>query len=189
MILRGKSWAVCRIFPAAQILGAQERGASVYLAVGDVEYSQGGLMVTVVIAYEDMEDEFKSFLRYNSLQTLQILRRLNGSRPENFWKRVLFLGAHPDDIEIGAGALIAKITDQCEVLCLTLSDNQKNPKLFNLVEEHRESMYILGVKPENDILGPFETRRFPDERQSILEYMNQISSRIQTRIGFCGFKG
>ncbi len=40
--------------PAAQILGAQERGASVYLAVGDVEYSRGSLMVTVVIAYEDM---------------------------------------------------------------------------------------------------------------------------------------
>lgn len=101
-----------------------------------------------------------------------------------YGKRVLFLGAHPDDIEIGAGALIAKITDQCEVLCLTLSDNQKNPKLSNLVEEHRESMRILGVKPENDILGPFDTRRFPDERQSILEYMIKYHREFKPELVF-----
>ena len=99
-------------------------------------------------------------------------------------KRVLFLGAHPDDIEIGAGALIAKIVDQCEVLCLTLSDNQKNPKLTNLVEEHHESMRILGVKPENDILGPFETRRYPDERQAVLEYMLKYQKEFQPELVF-----
>ena len=78
-----------------------------------------------------------------------------------YGKRVCFIGAHPDDIEIGAGALIAHIVDHCEVLCVTLSDNQKNPALANVASEHRESMRILGVKPENDILGTFETRKFP----------------------------
>ena len=101
-----------------------------------------------------------------------------------YGKRVLFLGAHPDDIEIGAGALIAKIADQCEVLCITLSDNQKNPKLTQLVDEHRESMRILGVKPENDILGPFETRRFPDERQEILEYMLKFHREFKPELVF-----
>ncbi len=101
-----------------------------------------------------------------------------------YGKRVLFLGAHPDDIEIGAGALIAKIVDQCEVLCITLSDNQKNPKLKNVADEHRESMRILGVKPENDILGPFETRRFPDERQGILEYMLRYHREFQPELVF-----
>lgn len=93
----------------------------------------------------------------------------------NFYgKRVLFLGAHPDDIELGCGALIHQIAPQTEVLCVTLSDNQKNPLLKNLVQEHYRSMDVLGVKRENVILGPFTTRIFPDSRQEILEYFLKL---------------
>ena len=55
-----------------------------------------------------------------------------------FGQRVLFLGAHPDDIEIGCGALIAHIAAKL-IFCATLSDNQKNPELIDLVEEHYEA--------------------------------------------------
>jgi LmbE family N-acetylglucosaminyl deacetylase len=41
-----------------------------------------------------------------------------------FGKKVLFLGAHPDDIELGCGALLHHIVKQTDVLCVTLSDNQ-----------------------------------------------------------------
>lgn len=93
----------------------------------------------------------------------------------NFYgKRVLFLGAHPDDIELGCGALIHQIAPQTEILCVTLSDNQKNPLLTSLVEEHYRSMEVLGVKRENVILGPFTTRIFPDSRQEILEYFLKL---------------
>ena len=93
----------------------------------------------------------------------------------NFYgKRVLFLGAHPDDIELGCGALIHQIARQTDILCVTLSDNQKNPLLTNLVEEHQRSMEILGLKPENVILGTFTTRIFPDARQEILEYFLKL---------------
>jgi LmbE family N-acetylglucosaminyl deacetylase len=91
-----------------------------------------------------------------------------------YGKRVLFIGAHPDDIELGCGALISNILDKTEVICVTLSDNQKNPALKNLVEEHRRSMSVLGVPPERDILEAFETRRFPQLRQEILEYQPDI---------------
>lgn len=101
-----------------------------------------------------------------------------------FGKRVLFIGAHPDDIEIGAGALISKIGPLCEVMCLTLSDNQTNPDLLHLVDEHHESMRILGVKPENDILGTFETRKFPQMRQEILEYMLKIQKEFNPEMVF-----
>jgi len=91
-----------------------------------------------------------------------------------FGKRVLFLGAHPDDIELGCGALIHHIVQQTDVMCVTLSDNQKNPDLKNVVEEHRRSMNILGVPKEKIILGPFTTRVFPDARQEILEYFLKL---------------
>jgi LmbE family N-acetylglucosaminyl deacetylase len=91
-----------------------------------------------------------------------------------FGKRVLFLGAHPDDIELGCGALLHHIVKQTDVLCVTLSDNQKNPDLQNVVNEHYGAMAVLAVPPEKIVLGPFTTRVFPDARQEILEYFLKL---------------
>ena len=91
-----------------------------------------------------------------------------------FGKRVLFLGAHPDDIELGCGALLHSIVKQTEVLCVTLSDNQKNPDLKNVMSEHYEAMDVLGVSRDQIILGKFTTRVFPDSRQEILEYFLKL---------------
>jgi N-acetylglucosamine malate deacetylase 1 len=101
-----------------------------------------------------------------------------------FASRALFIGAHPDDIELGCGALINHISSQAEVMCVTLSDNQKNPALVNLPEEHFRSMSTLGVPEKNIVLGQFETRRFPDFRQEILEYMIQLNRTFKPEIVF-----
>ncbi|HSB00655.1 MAG TPA: PIG-L deacetylase family protein [Anaerolineales bacterium] len=91
-----------------------------------------------------------------------------------FGKRVLFLGAHPDDIELGCGALIHHIVKQTEILCVTLSDNQKNPALKNVKAEQYQAMEVLGVPEKKMLFGPFTTRVFPDARQEILEYFLQL---------------
>jgi LmbE family N-acetylglucosaminyl deacetylase len=91
-----------------------------------------------------------------------------------FGKRILFLGAHPDDIELGCGALIHHIVKQTDVLCVTLSDNQKNPSLENVKNEHLDSMAILGVPMDMVVFGPFTTRIFPESRQEILEYFLKL---------------
>jgi LmbE family N-acetylglucosaminyl deacetylase len=91
-----------------------------------------------------------------------------------FGKKVLLLGAHPDDIELGCGALLHHMVKQTDVLCVTLSDNQKNPDLLNVKNEHFESMAVLGVPQEKIVLGPFTTRVFPDARQEILEYFLKL---------------
>jgi LmbE family N-acetylglucosaminyl deacetylase len=91
-----------------------------------------------------------------------------------FGKRVLFLGAHPDDIELGCGALVHQIAPQTEILCVTLSDNQKNPDLKKVKNEHLQSMKVLGVPEEKIMLGPFSTRVFPESRQDILEYFLKL---------------
>jgi LmbE family N-acetylglucosaminyl deacetylase len=90
-------------------------------------------------------------------------------------KRVLFVGAHPDDIELGCGALISNIVGRTKVICVTLSDNRNNSELKNLVGEHRLSMDVLGVPKNAVVIETFETRNFARDRQQILEYLYQLN--------------
>jgi LmbE family N-acetylglucosaminyl deacetylase len=101
-----------------------------------------------------------------------------------FGETVLCIGAHPDDIELGCGALIADIIEQTRVVCVTLSDNQKNPLHTNLVAEHHASMAILGIQPEHIILHDFTTRRLKEARQDILEVMIDLKKRFQPEVVF-----
>jgi LmbE family N-acetylglucosaminyl deacetylase len=101
-----------------------------------------------------------------------------------YGKRVLFLGAHPDDIELGCGAFIHHIKSISDVLSVTLSDNQKNPLLKNVLDEHYQSMKLLGVPKEKIILGQFTTRIFQDSRQEILEYFLKLRQDFNPDIIF-----
>jgi len=101
-----------------------------------------------------------------------------------YGETVCFIGAHPDDIELGCGALITDIINQSDVICMTLSDNQKNPLHKNLVDEHYASMEILGVKTENVILHDFTTRRLKAARQEILEVMIDLKNRYHPEVVF-----
>ena len=99
-----------------------------------------------------------------------------------YGKKVCFIGAHPDDIELGCGAFISNIKGKTDILCATLSDNQNNSLLTNLVEEHYHSMAILGVPRDQIKLGTFATRHFPELRQDILEYLYQLNHEYQPDI-------
>lgn len=101
-----------------------------------------------------------------------------------FGETVCFIGAHPDDIELGCGALITDIINHADVICMTLSDNQKNPLHANLVAEHYASMEILGVNRKNVILHDFTTRRLKAARQEILEVMIDLKNRYHPEVVF-----
>lgn len=99
-------------------------------------------------------------------------------------KRICFLGAHPDDIELGCGALIAHIGNSADIRVVTLSDNQKNPSLTNLINEHYASMASLGLSSDKVILASFETRKFQELRQEILEYLFKFGKEFQPDVVF-----
>ena len=101
-----------------------------------------------------------------------------------YGQKLLFLGAHPDDIELGCGALLANVAGKAEVKAITLSDNKRNPRLRGVVKELHRSMEVLGVPPTHVIVGAFETRNFPRDRQQILEYLYQVNSDYQPDIVF-----
>lgn len=101
-----------------------------------------------------------------------------------YGKKVCFIGAHPDDIELGCGAFISNIVDKTEILCVTLSDNQENPLLKNLVEEHHASMEVLSVPRQNVIVEKFITRKFPQMRQEILEYLFKLNKDFRPDVVF-----
>jgi LmbE family N-acetylglucosaminyl deacetylase len=74
--------------------------------------------------------------------------------------------------------------DKTDVLCVTLSDNQKNPSLKNVVKELYSSMASLGVPKERVIVQEFTTRKFPDMRQEILEYLLELRRDFKPEIVF-----
>lgn len=99
-------------------------------------------------------------------------------------QRLLFLGAHPDDIELGCGALLARVARASDVRCVTLSDNRHNPRLGGLVEEHMRSMGVLGIPKEKVVLRDFETRNFLRDRQQILEVLYELHRELNPDIIF-----
>lgn len=99
-------------------------------------------------------------------------------------KRLLFIGAHPDDIELGCGALLHQVAPKSEVLCVTLSDNQKNPALQGLIEQMYASLQVLGVPRERILLEQFITRRFLDSRQEILDFLLRLRRDFRPQIVF-----
>ena len=66
-----------------------------------------------------------------------------------YGRRLLFIGAHPDDIELGCGAMIAQVSQKTEVLCVTLSDNQKSlpfQSCTGTLQEHGDPGSVQGSR-------------------------------------------
>ena len=89
----------------------------------------------------------------------------------------LFIGAHPDDIEFGAGASIAKSTSlgiECHTLVFsdcheTITDDSDSPG--KIVSESVQALQSLGVQSENMNWETFPLRRFNEKRQEILDIL------------------
>jgi LmbE family N-acetylglucosaminyl deacetylase len=91
-------------------------------------------------------------------------------------EKYLFLGAHPDDIELGAGASMAKaIEDGIECHSVIFSDfkNLLSDKITDsqVCEESIAAQMVLGMSRSDIHFHSFPVRRFDEFRQEILQIL------------------
>lgn len=106
-------------------------------------------------------------------------------------KKVLLVSAHADDMELGCGGTVYKLTQAGkEVHHLILSLNLKGASSkFSREEVEKEifaSAQVLGLKKENIFIEKFENRVFPQYRQEILDTLWNYRRKIQPDLVFTG---
>lgn len=100
------------------------------------------------------------------------------------YERVLCLSPHTDDIEIGCGATLAKLSESgTEIMSIAFSAAEESvPDGFSkdiLRKEFKNSHYKLGINLDKcDVLN-FKVRRFPEQRQEILEQLVTINREFK----------
>ncbi|MBV8378500.1 MAG: PIG-L family deacetylase, partial [Verrucomicrobia bacterium] len=98
-------------------------------------------------------------------------------------RRVLCLGAHSDDIEIGVGGTLLKLTEKVpglEVWWIVFSAPGSR------AEEARQSAseFLLGVPRTEVRIGSFRESYFPSEWPSIKDWFEQIKANFDPEAVF-----
>jgi len=98
-------------------------------------------------------------------------------------QHALVISPHPDDLEIGMGGTVAKLTDSgVKVISLVVTDGRRSTSVYGLSEEElaelresevRESVGILGI----DYLILLRLRDMKEEK-NLAEFKRQLSETI-----------
>ena len=100
------------------------------------------------------------------------------------FKTVLALSPHIDDIEFGAGGVVARWAEEGkEIFYVAFSTADKSvPEGFprNILEQEvKQSTKVLGISEDNLLVYKFEVRKFPEFRQDILEIMVSLREKLK----------
>ncbi len=96
-------------------------------------------------------------------------------------KRILMVGAHFDDVELGAGGTAAKLAKEgCEVYKLTLTDNVTKSDIMGIDVEYDSSR--LASKKSCGVLGINEIDDFKPLPCTELEYKKEIMQAVEKYI-------
>lgn len=105
------------------------------------------------------------------------------------FNKILCLAPHPDDIELGCGGTVSKLTELGkEVYYCAFSLCEKSiPKGFSngiLKEELKNSCRKLGISDTNIYQYMFEVREYKRDRQLILEELVKLKNEIKPDLVF-----
>ena len=90
-------------------------------------------------------------------------------------ERILFLSAHPDDFEAGAGGLFVNAKGsgkECFNLVFSECSEQKGNE--GIVQEFHESMKLLGIEKGKFELMNFQNTKLPENAAGIREAMEKV---------------
>jgi len=95
------------------------------------------------------------------------------------FERVLAIGAHTDDVELGCGAFLSRLVDQgvnVMVAAFSRAEAGLPPGAASdtLEREFRASMACLGLADAQIFMGAIPVREFPAHRQGILDELVSI---------------
>ena len=101
-------------------------------------------------------------------------------------KKVLFVGAHTDDVEIGCGGTIFKLQPKNEILICTFSSCAESvPEGFDKNALEKEFLNAMDyLKIDNHVLLDFPVRHFSEYRQDILETLYDLGKELKPDIVF-----
>lgn len=104
--------------------------------------------------------------------------------------KILAIGAHPDDVELGCGGFLVKCLDQGhKVYYVILSSCRKHQVTDHppeaRVNEAKEATLALGIKKENVTFLDFEDTMLPTHAYKIRIALDQIQAKILPNIVLC----
>lgn len=92
--------------------------------------------------------------------------------------KVLFLGSHCDDIELGCGGTISKYKDQWDIHCCIFSKHGPKNKFKNLHKLSTKAIKLLGVK-NKIIFFNYKPVFFYKQTEEIWEQIFNINEKLK----------
>lgn len=98
-------------------------------------------------------------------------------------KKILLVGAHPDDIEAGCGGTVAKYNKDSEFRSVIFAPCLEDPKNAGILEEYRKASRFLGVKK---IMSQELPRDILEQhKQSVRDILHELKDRFAPNVVFC----
>jgi LmbE family N-acetylglucosaminyl deacetylase len=101
------------------------------------------------------------------------------------YQRLLFVGPHPDDVELGCGGVINRFGRDAEIAYLILSPCLEDPRNEHILSEAAEASRVLGIPQQSIIVEDLPRRTFHDRREDIRRILIAARDRLRPQMIFC----